>query len=213
MRGRGLLGKWGPNFAADPIVTRFSPKEQGVLQIVAIKRADTGEWALPGGMVDPGESVSVAVRREFTEEAGNIPSEEGRAIFKKHAENLFKSGEVAYTGYVDDPRNTDCAWMETTAYHFHCNAELGALLPLHAGDDAKDVMWINAGSEEHAALYASHKDWVDGIIFKMATSARRGSEAGRSNRAHVRVSSVGSAASSAFQKFGTGFKKGIGRGE
>ena len=31
---------------------------------------------------------------------------------------------------VDEPRNTDNAWLETTAYHFHCSRELGALLPL-----------------------------------------------------------------------------------
>ncbi len=24
-----------------------------------------------------------------------------------------------YKGYVDDPRNTDNAWMETIAYNFH----------------------------------------------------------------------------------------------
>lgn len=24
-----------------------------------------------------------------------------------------------YAGYVDDPRNTDNAWMETVAYNFH----------------------------------------------------------------------------------------------
>lgn len=24
-----------------------------------------------------------------------------------------------YRGYVDDPRNTDNAWMETTAFNFH----------------------------------------------------------------------------------------------
>ena len=35
--------------------------------------------------------------------------------------------------YVDDPRNTDNAWMETVAMHFHCDAELGAMLPLRAG--------------------------------------------------------------------------------
>ena len=31
---------------------------------------------------------------------------------------------------VDEPRNTDNAWLETTAFHFHCSRELGALLPL-----------------------------------------------------------------------------------
>lgn len=42
-----------------------------ILQFVAIKRGDTGEWALPGGMVDPGEKVGVTAVREFQEEAMN----------------------------------------------------------------------------------------------------------------------------------------------
>lgn len=55
--GRGLLGKWGPNHAADPIVTRWKKDSAGekvmlkgkpLLEFVAIKRRDTGEWALPG---------------------------------------------------------------------------------------------------------------------------------------------------------------------
>ena len=33
MQGRGLLGKWGPNHAADPIVTRFDPNNAGMLQV------------------------------------------------------------------------------------------------------------------------------------------------------------------------------------
>ena len=32
-----------------------------------IKRRDTGEWAIPGGMVDEGEMVSETLRREFAE--------------------------------------------------------------------------------------------------------------------------------------------------
>ena len=50
---RGRLAKWGPNHAADPMVTRYHAVT-GELQIVVIKRSDTGAWALPGGMVDPG---------------------------------------------------------------------------------------------------------------------------------------------------------------
>jgi ADP-ribose pyrophosphatase len=48
-------------------IYNFSPK----LQFVAIKRGDSGEWALPGGMVDPGEVVSATAIREFQEEAMN----------------------------------------------------------------------------------------------------------------------------------------------
>jgi len=39
-------------------------------QIVLIQRSDDGCWALPGGMVDWGEDVPSAVRRELMEETG-----------------------------------------------------------------------------------------------------------------------------------------------
>ncbi|CAF3081044.1 unnamed protein product [Rotaria sp. Silwood2] len=58
LSGRGLLGRWGPNHAGDPIVTRWAENEHDdkkkVLQIILICRKDTGELALPGGMVDAG---------------------------------------------------------------------------------------------------------------------------------------------------------------
>jgi ADP-ribose pyrophosphatase len=57
--GRGQLGKWGVNHAADPVVTRWKRDDSGkvvlnpetnkpVLQFVSIKRLDTNEWAIPG---------------------------------------------------------------------------------------------------------------------------------------------------------------------
>lgn len=39
-------------------------------RIVLIRRSDDGCWALPGGMVDWGEDVPSAVRRELMEETG-----------------------------------------------------------------------------------------------------------------------------------------------
>ena len=60
LSGRGILGRYGPNHAADPIVTRWKRTENGnvlkhqeserpILQFVSIQRRDTGEWAIPGG--------------------------------------------------------------------------------------------------------------------------------------------------------------------
>ena len=60
LSGRGILGRYGPNHAADPIVTRWKRTEGGniikddhsekpILQFVSIQRRDTGEWAIPGG--------------------------------------------------------------------------------------------------------------------------------------------------------------------
>jgi len=162
MTGRGLLGRWGPNHAADPIVTR---RMDGRIEMVAIRRKDTQEWAIPGGMVDAGEVVSLTLRREFEEEAGNVP-EQFRNTLKKLLDELFAKGphnKLVYKGYVDDPRNTDNAWMETTAVHFHCNDELGRLLKLQAGDDAKDVCWLPVDEKNpiYANLYASHRHFVN----------------------------------------------------
>ena len=39
-------------------------------QIVLVRRRDNGKWALPGGMVDWGETVPTTARRELAEETG-----------------------------------------------------------------------------------------------------------------------------------------------
>src|SRR5512138_962466 len=38
--------------------------------VLLTRRADNGQWCLPGGRVDPGESVSEACIRELQEETG-----------------------------------------------------------------------------------------------------------------------------------------------
>ena len=143
--------------------------------MVAIQRKDTGDWAIPGGMVDAGETVSVTVRREFTEEAGNLTDEGRREQFTRLTDELFANGVVVYQGYVDDPRNTDHAWMETTAFHFHCGRELGSMLPLESGDDAAAVKWLDVDGDEqdYANLYASHREWVDDIKRSMREDSMR----------------------------------------
>uniref|UniRef100_A0A3Q2E7M9 Nudix (nucleoside diphosphate linked moiety X)-type motif 9 n=1 Tax=Cyprinodon variegatus TaxID=28743 RepID=A0A3Q2E7M9_CYPVA len=165
LTGRGLLGLWGPNHAADPIVTRWkldasgakvlhSASKKPILQFVSIKRKDCGEWAIPGGMVDPGEQVSLTLQREFSEEALNSLS------FKELCSTLSFCSQV-YKGYVDDPRNTDNAWMETVAVNFHDEAGHFhlQLLPLQAGDDAGQVQWVDVDSS--FALYASHSHFLE----------------------------------------------------
>ncbi|MEB3311126.1 MAG: NUDIX hydrolase [Snowella sp.] len=39
-------------------------------RIVLIQRRDTGQWGLPGGLVDYGEDILTTVQRELTEETG-----------------------------------------------------------------------------------------------------------------------------------------------
>ncbi|XP_068633753.1 ADP-ribose pyrophosphatase, mitochondrial [Battus philenor] len=177
--GRGVLGRWGPNHAADPIVTRWKLHINGtketdrinnrpILQFIAIKRSDTGEWALPGGMVEPGENVAITAVREFQEEALNSlsASEEEKLQWKQKFEEFFSRGVKVYSGYVDDPRNTDNSWMETVAYNFHDEdgTKVGAL-KLNAGDDAVGVQWVDITPD--IKLYASHKDIVSEVYKRL----------------------------------------------
>lgn len=82
--GRGLLGKWGPNLAADAIVTRLHPQTHQ-LQMVAVERMDEpGMWSLPGGFFDAGETPIAAVKREFMEETGDFGEDtEGQEDFNQ----------------------------------------------------------------------------------------------------------------------------------
>ena len=75
-----------------------------------------------------------------------------------------------YKGYVDEPRNTDNAWLETTAYHFHCSSDMAKHLNLKGeakGEQAStQPRWIRVDAQledKYAALYASHRDWVDEV--------------------------------------------------
>ena len=155
--GRGLLGRWGPNHAADPIVTR---RIGGALQFVGVFRSDGGGWALPGGMVEPGDTVTATLRKEFGEEALSsltLPPAE-RAAVERAVGDMFAGGAELFRGYVDDPRNTDNAWLETVAVNFHLPDAVAGALALRAGDDAAAVRWIDV--TPGLQLYASHRDLV-----------------------------------------------------
>jgi len=62
-----LYERWKRDISGNKVVDQETNKN--VLQFVSIQRLDTREWAIPGGMCDPGEHVSVTLKREFMEEA------------------------------------------------------------------------------------------------------------------------------------------------
>lgn len=143
--GRGLLGKWGANFAADPIITRRN-SQTGNVEMLAIRRKDNGQWAIPGGMVEYGDSVTKTLAKELEEEAGVSLD--------------WRNARKVYEGYVDDPRNTDNAWMETSVAHIHLEPEVADKLKVEAGSDASAVKWEPVTEEFLNSMYASHGKFV-----------------------------------------------------
>jgi ADP-ribose pyrophosphatase len=142
--GLGECSFWGPNHSADPIVTRDNA--EGGVDVLLIRRADTGEWALPGGKLDPGETALHAAERELREETFvSLPFEEAVQVFR---------------GYVSDPRNTDNAWFETTALHVHLPPEVGRSLAPVGGTDADDAAWHSVTPNLLKRCYADHGHYI-----------------------------------------------------
>jgi ADP-ribose pyrophosphatase len=139
------LGKWGENAAADPIVIAGEGADRHVL---LIQRRDRGVWAIPGGMVDPGETAPAALVRELAEETGVDLGELEPTILDRT--------------YVDDWRNTDHAWVASTVALYRLPAQVTAT----AGDDAADARWWPAATLDQLAqaiedaggtLYEAHR--------------------------------------------------------
>lgn len=167
--GRGVLGRWGPNHAADSAVTRWKRNENGelilntvskkpILQLITIQKRSR-EWGIPGGMVEPGENTKETSKREFFEEVLAYDVKSSNPACSEMLNTLFEKGLEIYKGYVDDPRNTDNAWVETVVFHYHDAGQMLDSLRLTAGDDALNVSWMDV--DRDIQLYSAHQKFVN----------------------------------------------------
>ncbi len=124
----------GPNYTADSII--IHPESSKILLI----RRPTGEWAFPAGFVDTSEQPLDAAIREVKEET---------------SVDIAGDATLVFRGIVEDPRNSEDAWIETSAYLFLVDHTDDP----RAGDDAIEVDWKSL--HELPDLYASHSSILD----------------------------------------------------
>lgn len=139
-----------PALTADLIALTW---HRGALKLLLIQRSAEpfkGQWALPGGFVDEGESPREAAARELNEEAGLSLS----------ADELISLGLFAEPGR--DPRG----WVVSAA--------MIALLPplprdergaeplpqLRAGDDAREARWWALSELDQLELAFDHQQII-----------------------------------------------------
>ena len=72
---------------------------------VLVRRADTGDWALPGGTLEWGETLRTAIARELREEAGGgtPPGRRRRRVLDPDRDLRFHAVTVVVTAEVTAP--------------------------------------------------------------------------------------------------------------
>lgn len=147
--GKGKYFYWGPNYTADPII--ISGKE-----VLLIQRADTGDWAFPGGFIDANETPDKAARREAEEETNVV-------IPNNVASEYIYSGEIA------DLRTTANAWAHTTALLYLLDKKGRP----EAGDDAREAGWFHLEDKDQMRqLHGSHSIMLKSALNRIYESGR-----------------------------------------
>ena len=177
--GRGELGKYGPNWAADNIITRRNTKTGKIEVLLCQKKLPTPDGgyelqaAFPAGMVEDGDKTTVeTLKRELIEEA---------AAASEHIDQLFNGPmQVVHKGHVDDWRNTDHAWIETTAVHMHASDVVGNSIRLETKDqnEIHKSQWYDIDTVH--TMYASHHSWLVQVRGKLHELEKARKDATRS---------------------------------
>ncbi|MDP2630245.1 MAG: NUDIX domain-containing protein [Candidatus Uhrbacteria bacterium] len=66
-------------------------------EILLIKRGDNGEWAFPGGIMEPGESARETLTREIREElGGDVMITDFLGVYTNRGALKYPNGDIAY---------------------------------------------------------------------------------------------------------------------
>uniref|UniRef100_A0A8C6XFP7 Transient receptor potential cation channel subfamily M member 2 n=1 Tax=Naja naja TaxID=35670 RepID=A0A8C6XFP7_NAJNA len=158
LRGQGILRFFGPNHALHPVVTRWRRNVDGsiyrknlkkMLEVLVVNFPFLDNWALLGGSLEPGEALPQKIKQVLRRE------------FWPQFQKLLNQGTEIYKGYVDDPRNTDNAWIETVAISVHFedqnDVEMKRLNSFLQGCDF-EVMVRWQVVDKKIPLYVNHKE-------------------------------------------------------
>lgn len=115
--GRGAFRRWGPNH--EVIVAICKKGDKGELLVLAVGTEGMGSYGLPHRPVpDGGESQSTVYLTLMDIVYGGTANADTNALYDELSAKLSSGEKTVFKGIASDPRNTDNAWVETTATRF-----------------------------------------------------------------------------------------------
>ena len=129
-----------------PSVTIVLRDAQG--RVLLVEHADTGEWTLPGGAIEPLETPANAAVREMWEETG------------VHVKLTRLVGVFGGDEYVVHYSNGDRTSYVTAAFE----AEAIAGEPRPDGEETLAVRFLSPDDDAHAALPRWVREVIDAVV-------------------------------------------------
>ena len=113
------------------VVVRDAPEPDEAsagIEVLLVKRADTGAWTPVTGIIDPGEQPAIAAAREVLEEAGivavpealtsvrsGVPLQYANGDLSQYLDLAFRFRYVSGEAHPADGENTEAAWFPVDA--------------------------------------------------------------------------------------------------
>ena len=152
-----FIAKYKEQWACAPYPPTFQTVDAVVTQsghILLIERGampGKGLWALPGGFLDPNETLRDGMLRELREETKIAVPE---AVLR---------GSVRGWRTFDDPHRSQRGRTITTAFHVELRGS-DALPKIKGSDDAAKAKWVPMSNLSRGAMFEDHFDIIQSMV-------------------------------------------------
>jgi len=132
--------------------------------VLLLKRKSDGKYILPGTFMVGLDVLPASISNLFTAAVDRLsfadPSEKPQ--LQAMVSKTLKKSSVIFKGFMNDPRNTDNAWIESIVTHYHDASQGGVAFRwvefVSTAQDPVEYEWV--GVSEAIPLIAIHLEYL-----------------------------------------------------
>ena len=149
LAGRGVLKRWGPNHEVLLAATRWARDAEGNVKTInglkvletLVLEGDAAQYALPRSERRPDSHLPEVICRELQFSSDSVMFVSRPSTNTTLAEAL-QHVVLMSKGIVEDPRDTDNAWVERMSLSMHADGDVFPALPANA-----ELRWVQVSRE------------------------------------------------------------------